>query len=269
MRYHGVVVHFHSYRIAKQLCPDYIMHTFACFQHCCSVWRSKTLCGGPSWRRRVSETTCSSNRAEFQAPTYEGEIIEYRKEKHDSLSVDERIRRKRADLFQRSRKKEPLEAELVVLFGSVAVILIIPWVVHDYRFIFILPAIVFAVPGLRGVVFQAAVEIYDYFATQRSARMTQRVRNKGGTAESDGSRRRYATMRRAREVVDNQRADDSTTVRKTQKTRRTYHPSRQQSSTKQHRVSNKSARLSRNRDDDALIRVVKRLPLLRDWGGFL
>ncbi|WPT18019.1 hypothetical protein PSENEW3_00006021 [Picochlorum sp. SENEW3] len=191
------------------------------------------------------------------------------KEKHDSLSLDERIRRKRADLYQRSRKKEPLEAELVVLFGSVAVILIIPWVIHDYRFIFILPAIVFAVPGLRGVVFQAAVEIYDYFATQRSARMTQRVRNKGGTAESDGSRRRYATMRRAREVVDNQRADDSTTVRKTQKTRRTYHPSRQQSSTKQHRVSNKSARLSRNRDDDALIRVVKRLPLLRDWGGFL
>lgn len=245
------------------------MHSFSCFQQCRSVWCNKTLGGGPSWRRRVSETTCSSNRAEFQARTYEGETVEYGKEKHGSLSVDERIRRKRADLYQRSRKKEPLEAELVVLFGSVAIILIIPWVVHDYRFIFILPAIVFAVPGLRGVVFQAAVEIFEYFATQRGARRTQCVPNKESTLKFSGSRRRYATMRGATEAVDNHRTDDSTTAHQTPRTPRTYDPPRHQSSTRQHRITNKSGRLSRAGDDDALIRAVKRLPLLRDWGGFL
>lgn len=165
--------------------------------------------------------------------------------KNTSLSVDERIRRKRAELYQRSRKREPLEAELVVLFGSVAIILIIPWVIHDYRFIFILPAIVFVVPGLRGVVFQAAVEIFEYVG---------------------GPPREHRAPKENTVVYGDKRHPNARIRGVAGRTRRTYDPPEHQSSRREQRKTRKP---SRQGDDDALIRVVKKLPLLRDWGGFL
>jgi hypothetical protein len=76
--------------------------------------------------------------------------------------MNRRMRRKLAHLYEkRLNKGEPLELELVVLFGTIALILLVPWLIHDFRFIFIIPVCLLVVPGLGGVFFQAVRELLE------------------------------------------------------------------------------------------------------------
>lgn len=59
------------------------------------------------------------------------------------------------------RKREPLDLELIVLFGSVSIILLVPWLLHDLRFICIIPTCLLVVPGLFGIFIEACRDIVD------------------------------------------------------------------------------------------------------------
>ena len=60
---------------------------------------------------------------------------------------------------ERRKAEEPLEAELVVLFGVTSIMIVIPWAVKDPKFLFLLPVVILVVPGLAGVFVQAVREM--------------------------------------------------------------------------------------------------------------
>lgn len=77
--------------------------------------------------------------------------------------MDQRDRRARKRIAELSgklpRTNEPLDLELIVLFGSVSIILLVPWLLHDFRFIFIIPLCLLVVPGLFAVFVHACQDI--------------------------------------------------------------------------------------------------------------
>ena len=64
------------------------------------------------------------------------------------------------------RKNEPLDLELIVLFGSVSIILLVPWLIHDYRFICLIPACLLVVPGLFAVFLHACRDVIRIFSAR-------------------------------------------------------------------------------------------------------
>lgn len=64
------------------------------------------------------------------------------------------------------RKNEPLDLELIVLFGSVTIILLVPWLIHDYRFICLIPACLLVVPGLFAVFLHACKDVIRIFSAR-------------------------------------------------------------------------------------------------------
>lgn len=96
-------------------------------------------------------------------PCAEPDVHGRDKDNHKSVqAMNGRMRRKLAHLYEkRLNQGEPLELELVVLFGTIALILLVPWLVHDFRFIFIIPVCLLVVPGLGGVFFQAVRELFQ------------------------------------------------------------------------------------------------------------
>lgn len=64
------------------------------------------------------------------------------------------------------RKNEPLDLELIVLFGSVSIILLVPWLIHDFRFICLIPACLLVVPGLFAVFLHACRDVIRIFSAR-------------------------------------------------------------------------------------------------------
>jgi len=60
-----------------------------------------------------------------------------------------------------------LDLELIVLFLSVSLILVIPWILHDVRFVMLVPLAFLVVPGLFGVLLKATSEFIAILAEAR------------------------------------------------------------------------------------------------------
>lgn len=68
------------------------------------------------------------------------------------------------------RKNEPLDLELIVLFGSISIILLVPWLVHDFRFICVIPVCLLVVPGLFAVFLHACRDIMRIFHERKQSK---------------------------------------------------------------------------------------------------
>ena len=60
-----------------------------------------------------------------------------------------------------------MDLELIVLFLSVSLILVIPWILHDVRFVMLVPLAFLVVPGLFGVLLKATSEFIAILAEAR------------------------------------------------------------------------------------------------------
>jgi hypothetical protein len=68
------------------------------------------------------------------------------------------------------RKNEPLDLELIVLFGSISIILLVPWLIHDIRFLCVIPVCLLVVPGLFAVFLHACRDITRIFYEKKKSK---------------------------------------------------------------------------------------------------
>ncbi len=107
---------------------------------------------------------------------------------HRSTSGAYKYRQRIARLSgkRRSGRGEPLDLELIVLFLSVSLILVIPWILHDVRFVMLVPLAFLVVPGLFGVLLKATSE---FIAILAEARRKERRRRREAEARGVDVRR--------------------------------------------------------------------------------
>ena len=72
-----------------------------------------------------------------------------------------------------------MDLELIVLFLSVSLILVIPWILHDVRFVMLVPLAFLVVPGLFGVLLKATSEFIAILAEARRKEETRGATNLG------------------------------------------------------------------------------------------
>eukprot|EP00890_Picochlorum_soloecismus_P004470 jgi/Picsp_1/5023/NSC_02386-R1_---NA--- len=179
----------------------------------------------------------------------------------------------RKDRSVSRRLEEPLEAELVVLFGTTSLIILVPWIVKDPRFLVLLPLAVFLVPGLLSTCKEAFIEIIHGVSENRNGERFSR--DERASLESK-SRNSSTIMHRY------PRSQDSlgrwqTTKSLSQKSFRKLTGTRQRS---QFLICDMDKDAALKEDFDARESkkgeshvdkrdYVKRIPFFKHWGGFL
>lgn len=161
------------------------------------------------------------------------------------------------------RLEEPLEAELVVLFGTTSLIILVPWVVKDPRFLVLLPIAVFLVPGLLDTCKAAFAEIMHNVTDNESRNGGKLIRRKKTSLESKA----HNTVA----IIDRYPKSLS------QRTQRSLTDTRQRaqypvSDMKRSLVLEKTfnPRESKRGGDNGVKReYIKLVPFLKHWGGFL
>lgn len=141
----------------------------------------RTCLKGPGPLRIPTRTRwrCSIVASRNDVPRKPEQRPRYGRDHHDSRYA---YRQRIAQLTgKRRRGREPLDLELIVLFLSIAVILLIPWLLHDARFVLLVPMTFLVVPGLFGVLLKATSEFITIVATsRRKERERQRERGMQG-----------------------------------------------------------------------------------------
>ena len=102
---------------------------------------------------------------------------------------------------KRRNGREPLELELIVLFLSIAIILLIPWLLHDARFILLVPMTFLVVPGLCGVLLKATSELFGIVVAWRRKEKKRRQEERARTLRMRREGRAYRYDRGRREPV--------------------------------------------------------------------
>jgi len=122
---------------------------------------------------------------------------------HRSTSGAYKYRQRIARLSgkRRSGRGEPLDLELIVLFLSVSLILVIPWILHDVRFVMLVPLAFLVVPGLFGVLLKATSEFIAILAeARRKERQRRREAEARGVDVRRGGRGRRVRLSRVNAV---------------------------------------------------------------------
>lgn len=181
----------------------------------------------------------------------------------------------RRDRSVSRRLEEPLEAELVVLFGTTSLIILVPWIVKDPRFLIILPMAVFLIPGLLGTCKEAFIEIVHSFGEHRNGERF--VRNQKAGLESK-SRDNSLIIDRYRHPRRKDSLDRWQTAKSlSQKSSRNVIGARQRTQfpvsdmqkftvVKENSESRESKKVECNIDKRDYI---KQIPFFKHWGGFL
>ena len=81
-----------------------------------------------------------------------------------------------------------MDLELIVLFLSVSLILVIPWILHDVRFVMLVPLAFLVVPGLFGVLLKATSEFIAILAEARRKERRRREAEARGVDVRRGGR---------------------------------------------------------------------------------
>lgn len=159
------------------------------------------------------------------------------------------------------RLEEPLEAELVVLFGTTSLIILVPWVVKDPRFLVLLPMAVFLVPGLLDTCKAAFAEIVH--SVNESKNGGKLIRRKKTSLESK-SRNTVGIIDRYPKGLSQRSLRSLTGTRQ----RAEYPVSDMERTSFLEKAFD--PRESRRGEDNGVKReYIKLIPFLKHWGGFL